>query len=304
MTRVVITEFMDEAPLANFPADWTVQYDPQLVDDRAGTLAALADADAIVVRNRTQVNQELLDAAPGLKVVGRLGVGLDNIDMDACAARGVIVKPAVGANALSVAEYVIATAMMLTRTAFLTGAAMISGGWPRGALGKGGEVSGRTMGLIGYGSIARLVAEKAKALGMNVVAHDPMLSSADVPLLALEELLAQADVVSLHVPLVEATRHLINAGALSTMKTGAVLINTARGGVVDEKALVAALNTGDIGAAALDVFETEPLTAEAGKLFEGVPNLVLTPHIAGVTGEGNVRVSAITVQNVLDVIQS
>jgi len=307
VTDIVICEFMDEAALAGFPQAWSVLYDPALVDDRPRLKATLGAARALIVRNRTQVDADLLAAAPVLAAVGRLGVGLDNIDLDACAARDIAVLPATGANTLSVAEYVIATALHLLRPAFSSNAAMIAGYWPRTAL-IGGELSGRTMGLVGFGGIARAVADRAHALGMRIAAYDPFLS-ADDPVwkgaerLALEALLERADVVSLHVPFTPQTRHLIDAKALARMRATAVLINTARGGVVDETALAAALKDRRLGGAALDVFETEPLTAEAGQMFAEIPNLVLTPHIAGVTNEANVRVSYLTVENVRNVLE-
>lgn len=306
--EIVVSEFMDEDALKNFGDDITVNYQPGLVDDRPGLLASVSGADALIVRNRTQVNSELLDAAPRLKVVGRLGVGLDNIDLAECKARGIAVCPATGANTLSVAEYVIATAMSLVRGGYHANAAMISGDWPRGTLGKGGEISGRTLGLFGFGGIARAVASRARSLGMSIAAYDPYLADTDpawdgVRKCSADELLQVADVLSLHVPLTDETTGLIGAKAIAAMKQGAVLINTARGGIVDEEALVAALKAGHLGGAALDVFATEPLTAEAGAKFSNVPNLILTPHIAGVTDEGNTRVSFLTVENVLRVLK-
>lgn len=300
--RVVVTEFMDEAALEAFGPAYAVRYDPALVDDRAATLAASADADALIVRNRTQVDADLLAAAPSLRAVGRLGVGLDNIDLDACAARGVSVHPATGANAASVAEYVIAAVLTLVRGAFGSTDAMVAGDWPRAALGQGGEVGGRTLGLVGYGLIAREVAARARALGMHVVAHDPHLAPSDpawgeTEPVAFDALLERADAVSLHVPLTDATRGLIGAAALRAMRLTAVLVNTARGGIVDERALADALRAGRLAGAALDVFASEP-PGEAASVFTGCPNLVLTPHIAGVTAEANRRVSHLTVANV------
>ncbi|MFD1343017.1 hydroxyacid dehydrogenase [Litorisediminicola beolgyonensis] len=301
--RVVVTEFMDETALRAFGPGVEVHYGPGLVDDRPALLDAVRDADAVIVRNRTRVDAEVIAAATALRAVGRLGVGLDNIDLDACAARGVAVLPATGANTLSVAEYVIGTMLCLVRGAYASNAAMIAGDWPRGRLGEGGEIAGRTLGLLGFGGIARAVAGKARALGMAVAAHDPALPDddpawTDVRRSSLAELLEVADVLSLHVPLTDGTRGLIDARALAGMKPGAILINTARGGIVDEAALVAALKSGALGGAALDVFATEPLTAESGAQFEDCPNLILTPHIAGVTDEGNRRVSEVTVENV------
>jgi (S)-sulfolactate dehydrogenase len=305
--RVVVSEFMDETALTYFGDGFAVNYDPGLVDNRSRILEALSGAEGIIVRNRTQVNQELLNAAPGLKVVGRLGVGLDNIDLEACEKRGVEVCPAVGANTVSVAEYVLTTAMALTRSAYSSNAAMIAGDWPRAGLGKGGEVSGRTIGLLGFGGIAQAVAKRAKPMGMTVAAFDPYLPDTHpawdgVENCTVNTLLGLADVLSLHVPLTEETANMIDSDAIEKMKAGAVLINTSRGGIVDEFALVKALKSGKLGGAALDVFASEPLTAEAGAKFSNTPNLILTPHIAGVTDEGNTRVSHLTVENVKRVL--
>ncbi|MDX2145493.1 MAG: hydroxyacid dehydrogenase [Rhodospirillaceae bacterium] len=303
MADIVITEFMDEGAIAEHFAGRDVLYDAKLVDKPDALRAALTDARALIVRNRTQVRGALLADAPKLKVVGRLGVGLDNIDVEACKARDIAVHPASGANDLSVAEYVITAALMLLRRSWLSTAAVIEGKWPRMDL-IGREVSGKVLGLVGYGAIARETAQRGAALGMSVVAFDPHLpvdnkAWAGAARVSLPELLAAADVISLHVPLTTETKRMIDAKALAAMKTGAILVNAARGGVVDETALAAALASGRLGGAALDVFETEPLTAEAGAVFKGVPNLILTPHIAGVTDESNVRVSHVTAQNVL-----
>ena len=296
---ILVAEFMDEAAVDRLRAHAPTLYDPGLADRQDALPAMMAGVRALVVRNRTRVTAALLDAAPGLECVGRLGVGLDNIDVAACEARGVDVYPATGANNLSVAEYVVTAALVLLRRAWFANAAMLAGDWPRTRC-AGGELSGRTLGLVGYGAIARDTADRARALGMTVVAHDPFVERAEgVEMLALDALLARADVVSLHVPLLDETRHLIDADALAATKPGAILVNAARGGVVDEAALARALKEGRLGGAALDVFETEPLTREAARVFEGVPNLVLTPHVAGVTEESNVRVSALVADRVI-----
>jgi len=305
--KVVVTEFMDEDILrAGLPGVRLV-YDPALVDKPDALLAEAADADALIVRNRTQVKGALLDAAERLKCVGRLGVGLDNIDTAACKARGIAVYPATGANDISVAEYVIASALLLVRGAFGASAELAQGRWPRQALMNGGEVYGKRFGLVGFGAISRQVARRAAALGMTVAAHDPFIADDDpawsqdfgrVERLDLDALLASSDIVSLHVPLTDATRGLIDERALGLMKPGAILINTARGGVVDEHALARALREGRFGGAALDVFEAEPFPEGYAKRFAGVPNLILTPHIAGLTAEANRRVSELTVANI------
>lgn len=303
MADIVICEFMDEAVIQAAFAGRDVLYDPTLVDHVDALHAALADARALIVRNRTQVRAPLLAAAPKLAVVGRLGVGLDNIDMAACKARGIAVHPASGANDLAVAEYVIACALLLLRGAYAASAEVIDGAWPRMAL-IGRELSDTCMGLVGFGAIARAVAVRVQALGMRVVAYDPYLPSdhaawETVEQCTLQQVLQQADVVSLHVPLTDETRHLIDARALRDMQPRAIVINAARGGVVDEPALAAALRDGKLGGAALDVFEREPLDATSGAVFAGLHNLILTPHIAGVTEQSNVRVSEVTAQNVL-----
>ena len=302
MPEIVISEFMDEAAIRASFAGRDVLYDPKLVDDPARLAAAVRDARALIVRNRTQVRGALLEAATQLQVVGRLGVGLDNIDVTACEAHGIAVYPATGANDLSVAEYVITAALMLLRRAWFASARVAAGEWPRTEL-MGRELSGKRLGLVGYGAIARVTGRMARGLGMSVAAYDPLLPAdhaawADASPQPLPELLATSDVVSLHVPLTDATRNMIDAGALAGMRRGAILVNAARGGIVDEAALCAALRSGHLGGAALDVFAREPVDAASGASFVGVPNLILTPHIACVTDESNVRVSAVTAEAV------
>jgi (S)-sulfolactate dehydrogenase len=302
MAEIVITEFMDEAAIHTSFAGRDVLYDPKLVDDPARLAAAVREARALVVRNRTQVRGALLASAVRLEVVGRLGVGLDNIDVRACEARGIAVYPATGANDLSVAEYVITAALMLLRRAWFATARVAAGEWPRTEL-MGRELAGKRLGLVGYGAIARVTGRMARDLGMSVAACDPLLPEdhpawADALRQPLPELLASSDVVSLHVPFTDATRNMLDSKAIAGMKPGAILVNAARGGIVDEAALCAALRSGHLGGAALDVFAREPVDAASGAQFAGLPNLILTPHIAGVTEESNVRVSAVTAEAV------
>ena len=303
MADIVICEFLDEEALKTIPSRYSVLYDAKLVDRPDDLLREASTARALVVRNRTQVRGPLLASASALEVVGRLGVGLDNIDMEACAMRGIRVHPASGANDLSVAEWVIATSMLLLRGAYMATPDVINGSWPRARL-MGREMAGKTMGLIGFGAIAREVAIRAGAMGMQCMAFDPLLAD-DHPSWhlakrhGLEPLLREADVVSLHVPLTDTTRNMIDALRLKRMKPDAILLNASRGGIVDEAALAAALKAGELGGAALDVFDEEPLPAARGAVFAGCPNLILTPHIAGVTTESNVRVSHVTIANVL-----
>jgi len=306
MADIVITEFMDEAAVARLAHAHDTLYEPDLVDDLAALHDHLASARVLIVRNRTQANETLLSMGPRLKVVGRLGVGLDNIDVMACKARSIRVIPAIGANNISVAEYVITAALMLLRGAWLRSSEVADGHWPRQAM-MGRELAAKTMALVGFGEIAQEVAWRAHMMGMQIVAYDPYLAAHHpgwqiARNVSLDAALELGDVVSLHTPLTEATRNMINATALSGMKPDAVLINAARGGIVDETALAEALAAGRLGGAALDVFETEPLSAEAGARFKGLANTILTPHIAGVTGESNQRVSELIADKVLEVL--
>jgi (S)-sulfolactate dehydrogenase len=296
--RILITEFMDAPAVDALATRFDVRYDPTLGVDTDALPVAVADQDALIVRNRTLVDAALIAAATSLRVVGRLGVGLDNIDVAACKARGIAVIPATGANAQAVAEYVIGTAMLLLRLVPGATRLVAAGEWPRSALSNGREIAGKTLGVVGMGSIGRLTATLGRAVGMEVIGYDvqldtddPAWSASGVSPRPLGDVLARSDVVSLHVPLTVATRHLVDGARLATMKRDAILVNTARGGVVDEVALAAALRTGRLGGAALDVFTDEPLPA--GSPLAGCPNLILTPHIAGVTRESNERVSAL-----------
>jgi (S)-sulfolactate dehydrogenase len=275
---IVISEFMDQTAVDSASSDYDIHYDPGLVDNVDRLKELLKDARALVVRNRTRVR------------------------------RGVEVCPATGANDDSVAEWVIVAVMTLLRGAFLSGAEILDGRWPRAKC-IGRETGGKTLGLIGFGAIARKTAARAASLGMKVVAHDPFVAAGDPAwdfvsrMESLEALLDAADAVSVHVPLTDDTRHLIDAEAMAKMKKGAVLINSARGGVVDERAMVEALSTGHLGGAGMDVYETEPLTRGAAENFAGLDNLLLTPHIGGVTLESNVRVSKVTMENVRRVLE-
>ena len=305
MIDVLITEILDEEALAALRADYAVHYDPGLCERPADIAALAPGVPALVVRNRTQVRGAVLAAFDRLKVIGRLGVGLDNIDVAAAEAMGIEVCPATGANAASVAEYVIAACLITLRNIWRASDDVLAGKWPRNQL-MFNEVQGKRLGLIGFGSIGREVARRALALGMEVVVVDrpgadpARLAAAGVTPVDRAILLRTSDVVSLHAPSTPETYHLIDADAVAAMKRGAVLINSARGGMVDEAALAAALHSGHLAAAVLDVFEDEPLKAGSGLI--GVPNLFLTPHVSGVTVEANERVSSVTVANVRRVL--
>ena len=308
MTDIVITEFLEPAAVEVLERRFKVHWDRELWNKRGELEKLVRDIPALIVRNRTRVDKALLDLAPKLKVVGRLGVGLDNIDVAACEARGIEVCSARGANATSVAEYAIAMAMMLLRKrAYLDTHRLVAGEWPREELGKGAELAGKCLGVVGLGSVGGTSARKGRALEMRVVASDPYLADSHenwhlAQKVSLEALLGQADVVTVHCPLNAETRGLIGERQMAQMRAGAVLINSARGGIVDEAACAAALRSGHLGGAALDVFDDEPIKSEAGKRFAGIANVILTPHISGVTAEANHRVSLMTVESVARVL--
>ena len=293
--------------MTQLSASHDVLYDANLQKDAPRLLQEAANCDALIVRNLTQVRGELLKVLTALgrcKVIGRLGVGLDNIDVPGCEAAGMAVIPATGANALSVAEYVITSALMLLRGAFMCTQDVASGQWPRAAVSNGREIAGQTLGVIGFGSIGQLTAQKARAMGMNVIAFDAMLpvgalvfAQNNVTQVALDALIQQSDVVTLHVPLVDGTRGLFNAARIADMKRGAVLINTSRGHILDVAAVANALRSGQLGGAAIDVFDVEPMPANAE--LQGCPNLLLTPHISGLSFQSNERVSFMIAEKVL-----
>jgi (S)-sulfolactate dehydrogenase len=302
MHDIVITEFIDQWAVEDLKRDYKVHYDRNLVEHPDEIVRQAADAPALIVRNRTQVRGKVLDGLKELKAIGRLGVGLDNIDMDECARRGIQVFPATGANSVSVAEYVIAAMMVGMRNVWQANAAVLAGKWPRNDL-MFHEVAGKRLGMIGFGGIGRAVAQRARALELDLCGYDPAVKPND-PVWAkygtacvdLDTLFRTSDIISLHVPLTEGTRNLIDAKSITRMKPTAFIINSSRGGIIDEAALADALKAGKLGGAALDVFDKEPLKQGSG--FDGVPNLLLTPHIAGVTEESNTRVSSVTVANI------
>ena len=306
MADIVISEFMDLDAVNELKKGFDVVYDEKLVDKPAELAALVADCRALIVRNRTQVRGDLLACAKKMTTVGRLGVGLDNIDMSACKARNVTVIPATGANDISVAEYVLAGLLMLARGCYGGTAEVLSGAWPRSKQ-IGGEVFGKTLGLVGFGNIAREVATRARIMGMTIVAYDPFVAADNacwktygVQPVTLDALLTLSDAISLHVPLTPDTKHLINAERIGKMRPGAWVVNSSRGGTVDEKALADALKVGKVGGAMLDVYENEPLPA--GSVLAGAPNCILTAHIAGVTNESNVRVSSLIAQKVKEAL--
>lgn len=307
MPDIIISEFMQPSAVEELARDFDVLYDETLYR-RLDELYALGkDARAICVRNETEIRGAFFDAFPNLKAVGRLGVGLDNIDVPACRERGVVVLPATGANEVSVAELAIAGLMMLVRGAtYFATPQVVAGAWPRGRL-IGGEVSGKTLGIVGFGRIGRHVARRAQGLDMKVIAADPYVPDGDpvwkamgIEKVPFETVWSEADAISLHLPYTPETHNLLSAETIARFKPGAILVNVARGGVVDEAALAQALKDGRLGGALLDVFATEPLPAD--NPFHGVPNLILTPHIGATTDEARIRTGHMIADNVRAVL--
>ena len=270
----------------------------------ADLAARLADVDALIVRSETKVTAKVLGAAPRLAVVGRAGVGVDNIDVLAATAHGVYVVNAPLGNIVSAAEHTIALALTLLRRVADADRSVRAGEWTRSKF-MGRELRGKTLGLVGIGRVGSEVARRAAGFEMRVVAHDPFATEASAraagaQLVELDELLRTADVISLHTPLTEKTRNLINTDALAKMKPTTVIVNCARGEVVDLAALAAALQAGTIAGAALDVYPSEPLPADSP--IRAAPRTVLTPHIAGSTAEAQVNVAVDVVRQILDVL--
>ncbi|QDR81866.1 hydroxyacid dehydrogenase [Sporomusa termitida] len=301
---IIITEAMGAPGLEVLrKSGYSVQYDPSLWSDVERLKAAVAKAKALIVRNQTKVNKELLYDLKNIKIIGRLGVGLDNIDLGTTAAHGIPVVTAKNANAVSVAEYVLAAILTISRPLLAASADVKAGGWNRKCFG-GTEIQGKTLGLIGIGEIGHRTGIKAKALGLNVIGCDPRLTSYDIApdltgitLVSEEEVLRQSDFVSLHVPLLPSTSNLIDRAALARMKSTAYVINTSRGGVVNEEELYEALTHNQIAGAVLDVLHTEPPGAEH-PLFS-LPNCLMTPHVAGAAQEALNRTSLLIAAAVL-----
>ncbi len=292
---ILITEFMDEDAINLLKKKYDVYYDISLAEDSNSLVKLINKMKALIVRNKTLVTRELIENAPNLTCVGRLGVGLDNIDLNACEEQNITVYPALGANSHSVAEYVICASMLLLRKAYFKKNEMIAGNWPRQES-SGSEVYGKTLGLIGFGDIAQKTRDLALGLGIKTVAYDPYLDKdsnlwKETKNLLLDNLLSISDIISLHIPLSKETKNLIDEKKLRLIKNSSVIINTSRGGIIDENSLAKLLKENKIGGAALDVFSKEPINKVNAKKFEGIDNLILTPHIGGVTKESNERVS-------------
>ncbi len=270
----------------------------------AQVLELVKDVHAIAVRSETKISREVFAAAPLLKVVGRAGVGVDNVDVDAATERGVVVMNTPGGNTISTAELTFTHILCCARPIAHGAASMKAGNWDRKTL-SGVELLRKNIGIIGLGRIGSEVAKRAQAFGMKVLAYDPYLTPAraaamQVESVSLDALLASSDYITVHMPLTDETHNMIDEAALAKCKKGVRIVNCARGGIVNEKALVAALKSGQVGAAGLDVFETEPLPKDSD--LRSAPNIVLTPHIAASTSEAQESVGIEIAEQIADVL--
>jgi D-3-phosphoglycerate dehydrogenase len=302
--RVLLLDALDEACAEVLRQEGLVVEtlagaDPQTLRSR------LPEADALIVRSGVRVTAEWIEAAPRLKVIGRAGVGVDNIDLDAATRRGVLVLNAPDANTISAAEHTCALILALARHVPQADASMKAGRWDRGRF-LGVELYGKTLGIIGLGKVGREVALRMRAFGMRLVGYDPMLSpevaaALGVELLELEEVLEQADFLTIHTPLTEQTRHLLNRARLARTKPGVRIINTARGEVIAESDLLEALESGHVAGAALDVFSQEP-PGEALRALVRHPRVIATPHIGASTEEAQSKVARQIAEAVADAL--
>lgn len=301
---VVATDKVSESGLGHIVED--DRFDVLFEHDSAGDsfVAALSGADALIVRSATTVDTEMLARAPNLKVIGRAGVGVDNIDIPAATQRGVAVVNAPSGNTIAAAEMTMALILATIRHVAAADASLRAGKWDRASF-QGSELLGRRLGLIGAGRIGAEVATRCQSFGMDVIIYDPYLSEGRAEeigcrLTDLDEVVHTADVISLHVPLTDETRGIINRVSISMMKAGTYLINASRGGVVVESDLADALESGHLGGAALDVYEEEPLSE--GSPLRNAPRLTLTPHLGASTAEAQVHVAVEVAANVAAVL--
>lgn len=289
--KVLLTDGLEENGKEILRAKAQVSDQPGITAD--DLLKVAGEYDAIIVRGRTKVIPAVFDAAPGLKVVGRAGVGVDNIDLAAAKSHNVIVVNSPLATTLAVAELAIGLMFAVSREIPRADSAMKNAKWLKKEL-EGVELNGKTLGVIGFGRIGTATAKRAEAMGMKIIAYDPKLNAEEIHArggdpVTIDELFAKSDFITLHVPLTNDTRGIINAAAFTKMKDGVRLICAARGGVVDETALLDALNSGKVAAAGLDVFATEPPGESA---LAAHPRVVATPHIGAQTVEAQARAAA------------
>lgn len=306
MPKVLISDELSEAAIAIFKARGVeVDFQPKLGPDAAKLKEIIGQYDGLAIRSATKVKADIIAAATNLKVIGRAGIGVDNVDIPAATAKGIVVMNTPFGNAITTAEHAIALMFAAARQIGAADVSTQAGKWEKNRF-NGVELYAKTLGVIGCGNIGSLVAERALGLKMKVIAYDPFLSperalELGVEKVELEELLVRADVITLHVPMTEKTKNVLSADNLAKTKKGVMIINAARGGLVDEAALRAALESGHVAAAAFDVFSVEP--AKENALF-GAPNFTATPHLGASTTEAQENVALQVAEQMADYLMS
>ena len=295
MINILITEFIDSEALKILSKDFNVIYKKDIWENSDYLKKEINKFEGIIVRNKTNLNQSILEKAENLKYIGRLGVGLDNIDTEYCKKNNIFVQPATGMNADSVAEYVISSSLSLLKKTKLINAKTQSGQWPRTSIATN-ELKGKILGLIGFGDIAKKVLKLINAFEVTTISFDPFINSQEmeehnVKKVTFENILSLADIISIHVPLNNETKYLFDKKTFQKMNNKPIIINSSRGGIINETDILEAYKNNYISGFALDVYEHEPVNKIFLKNITNDMNCILSPHIAGVTEESNTRVS-------------
>ena len=295
MIKILITEFIDSQSLQNINKKFDVIYKKDAWQNKDFLEKEIQKFDGVIVRNKTSLDKNILINASNLKFIGRLGVGLDNIDTEYCKKNNIIVQPATGMNSDSVAEYVVNSSLTLLKKSQIINEQTLQGKWPRTSI-ITKELKGKTFGLIGFGDISKKVLKLINVFDVACIAYDPFINSKQMEVdnikkVSFDEILNLADIISIHVPLNNETKYLFDRQAFIKMKKQPIIINSSRGGIINEKDLIDAYRNKYISGFALDVFENEPINETFYKNISNDMNCILTPHIAGVTKESNLRVS-------------
>ena len=295
MINILITEFINPEALKILSKDFNVIYKKDIWENSDYLKKEINKFEGIIVRNKTNLNQSILEKAENLKYIGRLGVGLDNIDTEYCKKNNIFVQPATGMNADSVAEYVISSSLSLLKKSKIINAKTQSGQWPRMSI-TTNELKGKNLGLIGFGDIAKKVLQLINAFEVTTIAFDPFITSQEmaennVKKVTFENILSLADIISIHVPLNNETKYLFDEKIFQKMNNKPIIINSSRGGIINETDLLEAYKNNYISGFALDVYEHEPVNKIFLKNITNDMNCILSPHNAGVTEESNTRVS-------------
>ena len=304
MIKILITEFINQNSINNLKKKFEIKYDEKIYENKLKLENIIHNYEGLIVRNKTQVDSNVLKKAKKLKFIGRLGVGLDNIDTEFCKNKNIHVQPATGMNADSVAEYVVSSSMSLIKKIPMFHNGTIKGEWPRTTI-RSAEINQKFLGIIGYGTIGKKVAKFCSKNGLKILAYDPYINEIndkeiDAKLSNLNEIYEKSDIISIHLPLTDETKNMINKSSFSKMKNNPIIINTSRGSIINENDLIDAYHEKIISGFALDVFENEPIESKFyNKIVPGM-NCILTPHISGVTTESNIRVSDFIVKKIVN----